>query len=344
MPKSRDLNFEFLRLTSMLAIVYGHLSQAGPEIVNPLTMFGDVNCFILITGYFMTDGKFKFSRVVRLVIETVFYCFIISLIFYVINPNKIGIFQLIKSIFPFAPTAFSYWFVNKYLGLILLQPFLSFLIQKISRKQFEYLLFILLILNSQFLNFFPFSVLFDNGWSLPWFITVFLIGAYVKMYKPFEIINNLFIWSCIWFISIVSFNLVSIFHLEFLIDLQYNNWIFILKSFATFMMFRKLKIDYNSFIGKCIAFCAPNIFAIYIIHNQYFLISWLPSIGLKFTFSDNIWVFLILYCIFIIGVMLGCILIDKVRLYIFKIVGLTNCLNNFSNKIDHKLKTITNLT
>lgn len=336
--KGRDLNFELLRITSMMAIVFGHLSSTGPALINPLALFGDVNCFILITGYFMANGKFKASRIVRLVIETIFYCFLITLIFYIINPHQIGVFQLLKSIFPFAPTSFSYWFVNKYLGLILLQPFLSYLIKNLTKKQFKYLIILLLILNSQLVFFFPFSALFDNGWSLPWFITIFLIGAYLRIYQPFKKSNGIILWVFIWFISLVLINLIYYWRLGSLIEISYNNWIFFIKSFATFMMFKEIKIPSNSMLGKCIAFIAPNVFAIYIIHCQHYMSHWLPIIGIKFTYNDNLWIFFLLYCVFVLVIMTSCVLIDKTRLSLFNIIGITNSLNLFSKRIDRNLK------
>ena len=185
MVKERSLNFELLRVLSIISIVVGHLGAIGPNLPNPLCMLGDVNCFVLITGYFMVDGQFKSARFLRLFIETIFYCFCISLIFYILNP-EIGISTLIKSAFPFAPHTYSYWFINKFLALILLQPFLSHLATSITRRQYQFLLFVLLMINSELIVGFPFSAIFDNGWSLPWFITLFFIGGYIKLHDPFQ--------------------------------------------------------------------------------------------------------------------------------------------------------------
>lgn len=169
----------------MYSIVYGHIrAMTTASVFNPLGCLGDINCFVLITGYFMIEGRFKSQRFFRLAIETIFYCFAISLFFFIFT-TQIGTFDLLKSVFPFAPTRYSYWFINKFLALIVLQPFLIRLVSSLNKRQYQLLLFSLLMINSTLVSFFPFSSIFNNGWSLSWMVTVFLIGGYIRKYDLF---------------------------------------------------------------------------------------------------------------------------------------------------------------
>lgn len=78
--KSRDINLEILRILCMLFIVMGHVGgRTGYDLPIAL-MPHHVNCFILISGYFLITAEFKFERVLRTVIETIFYSFGISTI------------------------------------------------------------------------------------------------------------------------------------------------------------------------------------------------------------------------------------------------------------------------
>jgi len=330
----RDLNFELLRILSILSIVIGHLSAIGPSIINPLTVLGDVNCFILITGYFLIDGKFKTYRFIRLVAETIFYCFSINVIFYIMCPET-SIWDLIKSLIPFAPHSYSYWFINKFLALLLLQPFLSIIATTTSKRQYQYLLLILFLINSELIIGFPFSCLFDNGWSLPWFITLFFTGGYVKKYKPF---NNYTHWGITYLVSVLVFLGAQEFGQK-IFNLQYNQWFFFAKSFCIFMWIKTIHIPKDSFIGKITAFFAPNVLAVYLIHNQHSMILWLISVGTTVTIGQNMGYSFLLWCMIGFVVILMCTLIDKIRICIFKKFHITKYLEDISTKIDNKLTT-----
>ncbi len=67
----RYSNIELLRIVSMLLIISFHYAYKGGftddiplingYIIKMFWMFGElgVNCFMLITGYFMVEGRFK---------------------------------------------------------------------------------------------------------------------------------------------------------------------------------------------------------------------------------------------------------------------------------------------
>lgn len=82
MKQERKLNFEALRILSMLLIVVFHYSDWGKVMyiegntVNRL--IGDfiniggrlgVNLFVLITGYFLVNSKFKVKKLIKLIFE-----------------------------------------------------------------------------------------------------------------------------------------------------------------------------------------------------------------------------------------------------------------------------------
>ena len=330
--KSRDLNFELLRILSIISIVTGHLSSIGPSIINPLTVLGDVNCFILISGYFMIDGQYKTYRILRLAVETIFYCFSISLLFYIFTPNlSIGI--LIKSLIPFGPHAYSYWFINKFIGLLLLQPFLSKLATLLSKRQYQYLLLILLAINSELIFGFPFASIFNNGWSLSWFITLFYIGGYVRKYNPF---NGFQWWGATYIITVIVLLIISSYNFKY-INIQYNNWFFFAKSFSIFMWIHTLNIPYDSIIGKIVNFFAPNILAVYLIHNQQLILNWLIYLG-STVYIQQVELHLVYWCMFSCIIIILCTLIDKSRMFLFNFFGISTQIASISLKFDNKIR------
>ncbi len=86
--KKRNANMELLRMISMLMVVMLHglgksgllvnLSISGGAnatiawLLESLSL-GAVNIFILISGYYLIDSKFKIGRLIELVAELLFY-------------------------------------------------------------------------------------------------------------------------------------------------------------------------------------------------------------------------------------------------------------------------------
>ena len=97
----RNSNIELLRSVSMVRIVMCHFSvhgawpEGGPlssDTAVEMLSFGGkigVNCFVLITGYFMAHGRLKVQSLLRVVLQTWFYSFAILAIFAVAQPDLI---------------------------------------------------------------------------------------------------------------------------------------------------------------------------------------------------------------------------------------------------------------
>ena len=83
----RALNIELLRIVCMLFIVIGHVGgRAGVDFLYGLNLMPHhVNCFVLISGYFLISAKFKFERILRVFIEICFYTFTITLLCIVLD-------------------------------------------------------------------------------------------------------------------------------------------------------------------------------------------------------------------------------------------------------------------
>ena len=108
----RNSNIELLRIVSMVLIVMFHFSVHGawPEdgplssdtAVEMLSFGGKlgVNCFMLITGYFMVHGRLKVQSPLRVVLQTWFYSFAILAIFAIAQPDLVTSDRLRKAVTP----------------------------------------------------------------------------------------------------------------------------------------------------------------------------------------------------------------------------------------------------
>lgn len=233
MKPQRQLNLEILRILCMLFIVVGHIGgRSGIESFSSFAIIAPhaVNCFVLISGYFLITSKFKIERVLRVILETIFYTFAITLILYMLG--KASTQDIAKSIMPFAPTKFTYWFVNKYLAVILLSPFICKVCATISKRQYQILLVTLLLIGSSFLTVFPFGELFGNSFSLLWMIIVFITGGYLRLYAP-EFKH----WGIATLCLLILYNMCNIYG-QGVICLGYNSLITWSLAIATFMWFK----------------------------------------------------------------------------------------------------------
>ena len=325
MKAQRQINLEILRILCMLFIVVGHIGgRSGIESSSFATIaLHAVNCFVLISGYFLITSKFKIERVLRVILETIFYTFTITLILYLFG--KANLYDIAKSAMPFAPTKFSYWFVNKYLAVILLSPFICKICATISKRQYQILLATLLLIGSSLLTVFPFGELFGNSFSLLWMITVFITGGYLRLYAP-----EFNCWGTATLGLLILYNICNIYG-QGVICLGYNSLITWSLAIATFMWFKNLHIPNNGIIAKTTSFIAPHVFAAYLIHEQGLMRTYIVDFLHKF--SGHMPDMLYLY-VFGIAVIIISVIIDKFRMILFKYAGIDYLTGKIATKLN----------
>lgn len=326
----RNLNLELLRILSMFFIIAEHIG--GRSNLESFSVFAAiaphaVNCFVLISGYFLITSKFKFERVLRIIIETIFYTFTITLILFLFN--KANFEDICKSIFPFAPTKFSYWFVNKYLAIILLSPFIQKVCTTVTKKQYKLLLGCMLLINSTLFSIFPFGALFGNGFSLMWLITVFITGGYIRLHYNNGVKCRT--WGLYTIASLAIYNLCSVYGNN-IINLDYNSLITYTLTVCTFMWFQNITISTDGVIGKLIAFIAPHVFAAYLIHEQGLLrnllqVEWCREFAGYM--PNGIYIY-----VFSLTVLLLAVIIDKGRDALFRILRVDSLVQRLSTGIN----------
>lgn len=201
MDYKRASNFELMRIISMIFIVIGHtLSWGGitsrtTGITTLIIYFiyamivVHVNSFILLTGYYQYKLKFKISKIINLLMLMFSYRVVLYTLSIILGWQQYkGIYSYIFNVLPISN--FSYWFLNIYIILYLLSPFLNKLISSINRNEYRVLLLILFITCS-IIPRVTLNSFFDNsdGYSLIQFIFMYLIGAYLNKYGIERSIN-----------------------------------------------------------------------------------------------------------------------------------------------------------
>ena len=326
MKQQRQINLEILRILCMLFIIVGHVGgRSGIESFSSFATIAPhaVNCFVLISGYFLITSKFKIERALRVILETIFYTFTITIILYLLG--KASTQDIAKSIMPFAPTKFTYWFVNKYLAVILLSPFICKVCATISKRQYQILLVTLLLIGSSLITVFPFGELFGNGFSLLWMITVFITGGYLRLHAP-----QFKYWGLVTLALLVIYNICNIYG-QGVINLKYNSLITYALAICTFMWFSRLSIPNAGIVAKTTTYIAPHVFAAYLIHEQGLMRTYIVDI--LHNFSGHMPDMLYLY-LFGIAVILLSVIIDKFRIILFKYTGIDYLTNRIATRVN----------
>lgn len=290
--KKRNIGLDGLRIISMIMIVFLHYLGKGGllDIENTSNLYHiiyyfiealsiiAVNCYVLISGYFLIKSKFKWKKVLQLWLETLFYSVFIYIVIVVLGLKEMDVKGIIKSIFPVLTKG--YWFIGIYLVMYILSPFINKLINSLDKKEYQKLIIILLICFS-IISILPDEYTLDtsHGYGIIWFICLYLIAGYIRIYgipKKFKVNKN-FYFLIIYFIFAILVTigmLVSDFVGNFLgigisreKFIQYNNIFVLMESIALFMFFKQLNIK-NIKIIKIVEFIAPLTLAVYLIHEQ----------------------------------------------------------------------------
>lgn len=362
--RNRNSNFELMRIVSMLFIVIGHtLSWGGVTdsandflkliiyIIYALIVV-HVNSFVLLTGYYQVQSKFKIKKVINILILMLFYrifCLIIA-----INLDWIqcvGIKDLILKIVPLSN--FSYWYLNVYIVLYLISPYLNVFVNNTSKKKYGILLIILfifcsIITRSTMQEF----IANEDGYSLIHFIFMYLIGGYLRKYDgtiSFKVLNKRIttvdksnIFLIIYFIvGIIKFllnylgtnnNILPEFvniRLNYSFDrLIYDDPLVILQSISYFLFFKNLKIKSRAINTLSLA---TN--EVYLFHmNQSFRKNLYLMLGLNlsnYTIKNVPKIIWVVMQIYFIG-----IIIFFVRTFIIKTISD----NKYIMKVKEKIK------
>ena len=153
--KQRQSNMELLRIASITMIVLFHCAyksgfsfetglDANMLVVKSLWMLGElgVNLFMLLSGFFMAKGHFRWKKFILLVAEVQFYYWLT--VFFAWR-NGLGELPTGRDLFlAFFPVTMNrWWFITAYILVYVLSPYLNTLIramggahiyvQKISR-------------------------------------------------------------------------------------------------------------------------------------------------------------------------------------------------------------------
>lgn len=191
----RKSNLELLRIVSMCGIVVMHYFGMGGAVQSSIfptfswfvTHFLNsfciplVNCFVLITGYFLINKTvLSLRKPAELLIITAFYGAISYLVAVSIERGQISPGDALRAILPFLIV--KRWFVETYILLLLFAPFLSLLLRCLKQAHYRLLLGIQLAVFCLWYSLGFSAPVLDDGYGLTNFITLYMLGGYIRLH------------------------------------------------------------------------------------------------------------------------------------------------------------------
>lgn len=366
--KRRESNLELFRIITMILIVAHHyVVNSGLTLPNGpinadiwswrsifLLLFGawgktGINCFVLITGYFMCKSQITLKKFLKLLFEIMFYRIVLYIIFLACGYEQFSLEFLLKAIVPIMNV--QQGFTGCYLLFFLCIPFLNVLIKSMKEKQHVYLILLLSFIYV-FFGTIPFLNVDMNYVS--WFIVLYFIASYFRLY-PKKLFENVKFWGVMSVISILL-SISSIFaciwlgtklnrSLAYAFVTDSNTFLAVTNGICWFMFFKNLKIKYN----KVINLMGSTTFGVLLIHaNSDTMRRWLwQDILNNVGMYSSQW--LILHSVLsVLMIFILCSIIDLLRIYFIekpffkwfdkKENKICNLWSNKENEVFNKLK------
>ena len=363
--KQRNVGIDLIRILAMYGIILNHILYQGKglskykQYVKELLLLHSLSFwhndgFVLISGVIGYKSN-KYSNLLYLWLETIFYSVGIHLYFQKFKKNSIIIEKLSIEFFPVVYDR--YWYFTQYFGMFLFLPIINKGIASLTKYEHK-----LIVIST--LGIFTFWRHYKNpkkdifylnrGYSSLWFITFFITGSYIGKYninysgkkRYFFCFICLFIYICciIFYYKLINNQLYNrngsygkelLLFLKYFINIDLDGFFKVIQSISISLFF--LNIQYNKYLSKIICFIGPLTFGVYLIHihliiDRNIISKIFKNDNSNLSLSSSI-ILVLLKDLKIFGI---CIIIEYIRNIIFnflKIKKICIFLENKANKL-----------
>lgn len=327
--KERSSNLELYRILVMLSIVAHHyvvnsgvleIAKDNPTSFNSIYyyLFGawgktGINCFVLITGYFMCKSQVTLQKFLKLFFEVLFYTIIVNSILIIAGKEKVTIMELWNNMQ--VMTDVSSCFTSCFIMFYLFIPFLNILIHNMSQRQHLSLIMLCLAIYTGISTLLLGKVEMNY---VVWFCVLYFISSYIRLYKPMQNVQWGYVLGGVFSLSVLSIIMMLI-----LFDMtgknlppyyfisDSNKVLALFLSVSLFMWFKDVKIPQSKIINRI----AQSCFGVLLIHaNSNAMRQWLWKDTLDVAGQYYTDTFILHSIISVIGVYIVCTFIDQTRI------------------------------
>lgn len=350
----RNYGIDALRILSMFMIVVLHILGQGGILGNVKVgttqyavawflesmAYCAVNCYALISGYVGIKTKFRYSRILVLWLQVIFYTILITLAFAVVLPGSVTAGVWKNTFFPIITN--QYWYLTAYFGMFILIPLMNTAINNLGKRE-------LYIMGMGFVLCFsllpcifhvdPFCLY--NGYSMLWLCILYIIGAILSKYRIDQKIGGktaglMYVVAVIltWLSKCVVQVYFSGSQYEAMF-LNYTSPTMLMASIALLFLFIKLdKRIKGKRVMKAISLLAASTLGVYILHSHPLVWEYCMQ-GVSAGFVNDHSIILLLKVLgAALGVYLVCSVIDIARNKIFSVLKVAKRCENICSGVN----------
>ena len=338
----RQLNFEILRIIAMCMIITMHYLTKGlnvPKLSEDLSLsnmlwwliyafsVGAVNIYVLISGYFLVDNRWRIDKVFSLYLTVWLYSILVPLTLGAIGIVDLRSLRLGDWQQLLLPIEYEhYWFATAYVMMYILSPVLAIAVRSLNRELLRGVIAGLVVLFSVLKSINPYLIPWDKyGNDVLWFIVLFMIAGYIRRFGiQASITLRVLTYILTSILILVSELILGVIvnktgKLEYMLDMlcANNHILTLISSVALFTAFIEFKTDaINEKTGKMILLFSSSTFGIYLLHENLLVRSrWASWLGVDRL--NNIALKLLFLIISIVALFIVGTLIDRVRAGLF---------------------------
>ena len=281
-----------------------------------------INCFVLITGYFMCTSHITWQKLAKLLVERYLYAVVLWCVFFLAGYEVFSVKGFVKMLFPFFTVADN--FVSCFLLFYLLIPFLNKLIHTLTEKEHFWMMTWCLGVYVILPSFCKAKVVFNY---ITWFSILFIIASYIRLYPKVWFdstkttgvllaVSLLLSWSSV--VVRAAFSRVTGEHIKicYFFVADSNKVLALVTGVSAFLFFKNIKLGYSKVINTI----AASTFGVLLIHansdnmRQWLWRDFLNNVGVYE--SGNVVVHAIASVILVYAV---CTVIDFCRIKVFEV-------------------------
>ena len=326
--RKRNSNIELLRVLSMsmVLVLHGLMQSGALEYRSGIhywvywgleaACYCAVNMFVLISGYFQINARFKTRSVVRVAFTSVWlYSVIFSLLQMALAEQPGSRMEILRAVFPLMTNKF--WFVNCYVFLYLISPYLNKALRALNRRQLTALIITLMVVVSVRSTAFPISwtQVADGGSGIVWFVTLYCVAAWLRLCG----IQRIKAWMGVAVYLLATAGMVVIKWLLLLLGLgaysgklySYSSVFVLAQAIGLFVAFLKSK-PVDTKYEKIIALAGKHSFSVYIIHFAMWGVLFTTILGLD-KYIDNPLIGILAILAATVVIYIFCVLVDMAK-------------------------------
>ncbi|MBQ3079769.1 MAG: acyltransferase [Clostridia bacterium] len=351
--KERLLGVDLMRMVAMIMIAYVHVLENGGVLdllssgsiakasgwTLEISGYCSANCFALISGYIGVRSKHKYSSLIVLYLQTLFYSVLITLLYALFSGNSMPGEMWLDSLFPFFRN--TYWYFTGYAIVFLLAPLFHAFINRMNKKQAAVFMAALFTVFSIFPLVTGVQIPFvRRGYSAVWLAVMYISGACISRHELYRV-DHKWVYALIYIASVLlnalAVHFFSVFGFSTVIVISQISPFVYISGVALLLFFSSLSRIPNV-LAKLIRFFSPLCFSAYLIHVHPVIWQHLFSGAFEFLAAQPVPVMMAGVVLSGAAIFLVCALLDYPRHLLFQKTGIKPLISDLEMRIREKIK------